>query len=403
MDYRYIGCTESRQVVKGTIAAASQEVAAKILTSQGYQIFSLKPVPAFMPSREQMSSSFSKVRPEAITVFSRQLALLLESGTDIVTALELLKAQSSNKYFGRIIGEIISDLRGGSRLSVALGKHARVFSKVYVKSVSVGEQSGGLETVLRQVADYMEKDTKSSKAIKNALKYPVIVSVVAFIVIAVLVTFVLPAFTDLYSSLGAELPAITAVTLSTFQWLSNYGLYLMGAVLLIAGLVYVYTKTPDGRLLRDGLVLKLPLVGRVSHLSELIRCCRTMSILYRAGLPITEIISSVIENSNNVVIKDALTQVQQGVLRGEGLSQTMDKTGCFLPMMVQMVGVGERTGNLDVTLLATAENFETEAEDKMRSLIGFIQPTITLVIGIIVALIALSLVTAMYSAYGQIF
>ena len=402
MDYRYIGCTETRQVVKGTIAAASQEVAAKILTSQGYQIFSLKLVPAFMPSRGQMSS-FSKVKPEAIIVFSRQLALLLESGIDIVTTLELLKAQSSNKYFGRIIGEIISDLRGGSRLSVALGKHTRVFSKVYVKSVSVGEQGGGLETVLRQVADYMEKDIKAAKAIKGALRYPVIVSVVAFIVIGILVTFVLPAFTELYSSLGAELPAITAVTLSAFQWLSNYGPYLMGAVLLIAGLVYLYTKTPDGRLLRDGLVLKLPLVGHVSHLSELIGCCRTMSMLYRSGLPVTEIISSAIENSNNVVIKDALTQVQQSVLRGEGLSQAMAKTGYFLPMMVQMVGVGETTGNLDVTLLATAESYETEAEDKICSLIGFIQPAITLVIGIIVALIALSLVTAMYSAYGQMF
>ena len=162
-------------------------------------------------------------------------------------------------------------------------------------------------------------------------------------------------------------------------------------------------KTPNGRLLRDRLIFKLPLLGQAIHLSELTRCCRTISILYQAGLSMPKILSSVIENSNNLVIKNALTQVQQEVLAGENLSQPMAKSSYFLPMMVQMVSVGERTGNLDVTLLATAENYETEAEDRMRSLIGFIQPAITLVIGIVVALIALSLVTAMYSVYGQAF
>ena len=401
MNYRYIGCTENREVAKGTITAASQEVAEKLLTSQGYRIFSLKPVPAFMPSQEQMFPSFSKIKPEVIIVFSRQLALLLESGNDIVSSLGLLQAQSSNTYFKKIIGEIIFDLRSGSRLSTALNKHPKVFSKIYAQTVSVGEQSGGLEAVLRQVADYMEKDANVTKQIKGALRYPMIISIVAFIVIGVLITFVLPAFTDLYSSLGAELPPLTKVTLSLFEWISNYGLYLVGLALLVVGLVYIYTKTPDGRLLRDRVILKLPVVGRVSHLNELIRCCRTMSILYRAGLPATEMMSLVIENSNNLVIKDALTQVQQDVLRGGGFSRSMDKSGYFLPMMVQMVSVGETTGNLDVTLLAAAENYETEAAGKLHSLIGFIQPAVTLVIGIIVALIALSLVTAMYSAYGN--
>jgi len=383
------------------VAAASQGVAAKVLTSQGYQVFSLKPVPPFMPSREQLFSASSKVKPEVIIVFSRQLALLIESGNNIVTSLELLQSQASNKYFKRIIGEIISDLRGGSQLSTALAKHPKVFPKVYTQSVSVGEQGGGLEIVLRQVADYIEKDVKAAKGIKNALKYPIIVSVVAFVVIGVLTVFVLPAFTSLYSSLGAELPPLTRVTLSTFQWLTNYGPHLMAVALLVAALVYLYTKTPSGRLLRDRLVLKLPLVGRSSHLNELIRCCRSMSLLYRTGLPVPEIMSLVVENSNNLVIKNALTQVQQDVLTGKGLSQPMAKSKYFLPMMVQMVSVGETTGNLDATLLATAENYESEAEDLTRSLIGFIQPAVTLVIGVVVAIIALSLVTTMYSLYGQ--
>jgi len=404
MDYQYIGSTDNTKVIKGTVAATSQEAADKILTSQGYQIFSLKPVPAFMPYRKQLSSSFSnKMKPEVIIVFSRQLALLLESGNAIVTSLELLQAQSSHKHFKGIISEIISDLRGGSQLSTALGKHAKVFPKVYTQSVSVGEQGGGLETVLRQVADYMEKDAKAAKGIKGALKYPIMICVVAFIVIGVLVVFVLPAFTDLYSSLGTELPPLTRVTLSALEWLTSYGPYLMGGAFLAVILAYIYTRTPGGRLLRDKLILKIPMIGRSVHLNELIRCCRSMSLLYRAGLPVPGIMSMVVEHSNNLVIKNSLTQVQHGVLIGEGLSKSMAKSEYFLPMMVQMVGVGETTGNLDATLLATAETYEMEAEDKMHSLIGFIQPAVTLGIGIVVGFIALSLVTAMYSVYGQAF
>lgn len=404
MDYRYVGCTEDRKLVKGTLAAASQEVAEKVLAAQGYHIFDVKPVSAFMPSRERMLPSlFSKIKPQVIITFSRQLALLLESGNDIIASLELLQVQSSNNHFKGIIGEVMSNLRGGSRFSAALGKHSKTFSNIYVQAVSVGEQSGNLEKTLRQVADYMDKDVKASKGIKNALRYPMLISVVAFAVIGVLVTFVLPSFTDLYSSLGVELPTMTRVILSTMTWLSSYGPYLMVVALLIMVLVYLYTRTPNGRLLKDRLVLKIPVMGQVSHFNELIRCCRSMSILYQAGLSMTEIMSMAIRNSNNLIIKNVLTQVQQDVIRGESLSLSMAKSDYFLPMMVQMVSVGETSGNLDVTLLAAAENYETEAEDKMRSLIGFIQPAITLGIGVVVALVALSLVTAMYSVYGQAF
>ncbi|MFC1988160.1 type II secretion system F family protein, partial [Chloroflexota bacterium] len=153
---------------------------------------------------------------------------------------------------------------------------------------------------------------KTTKQLKGALKYPTVVIIVAFIVVGVLATFVLPAFVDLYSSLGTDLPALTRLMLSGMQWLSQYALYLMGVVLLIAVLGYMYTQTPDGRLLRDKVLLKVPVLGQCNHLNELVRCCRTMSILYRSGLPVTEIMSLVIENSCNLVIKDSLTQVQQG-------------------------------------------------------------------------------------------
>ena len=149
-------------------------------------------------------------------------------------------------------------------------------------------------------------------------------------------------------------------------------------------------------------MLKVPLLGQVTHLDELVRCCRTISVLYRAGQPLMDIMTLVIENCNNLVMKDALTQVQQDVLAGERLSKSMGGNEHFLPLMVQMVSVGETTGNLDTTLLAAAANYETEVEDRMEALIGSIQPALTVVIGAVVALIAISMLTAMYSVYGQV-
>jgi len=403
MDFSYLGYTEDKKIIEGTISASSRETAAEILSHSGCRVLNLKPVTPFMPSLEKMLPFLYRVETEAVIMFSRQLALLLESGTDIVTCLELLQTQSSSGNLRRVLREVISDIRSGSRLSVALGKHPASFPQIYCRSLNVGEQTGGLEVVLRQMADYMEKEITTAKNVKNAMKYPVIVSVVAILAVGVIVTFVLPAFTGLYTTLEVELPLTTQLLLSTADWFTKYGLYFIGAIVILIGLGFVYIKSPEGKLQWDRLTLRLPMLGRISQLNELAHCCRSMALLFRAGLPLPEVLSLVIDSSENRVVKRVLSNVQSDMIKGEGLSRPMSKSRLFLPLMVQMVAVGEKTGNLDVTLQSVAQNFETEAEDKMRSLIGLIQPALTLVIGGIVALIALSLVSAMYAVYGQVF
>jgi len=402
MEYQYVGYTEDNKIVKGALAAVNQEQATETLGRWGYRVLSLKPVATFLPSWEKIFPSLFQIKPQAVIMFSRQLALLLESGADIVTSLELLQAQVSNRVFRRVVSEVISDLRSGNRLSVALSKHPIVFSQIYCRSVSVGERTGGLEVVLRQVADHMEKEATAKKGIKSALAYPIMVSIVAVIVVGVLVTFVLPPFMGLYSSLGAELPLTTRLLLSMVDGLRSYGLYVVTVLALVGFLAVIYVKTPEGRYQWGRLILSLPLLGRVIQLNELTRCCRSMSILFRSGLPLTEIMPMTIEGSDNKAVKEALTEVQQGMLKGEGLSKPMSKNRLFLPMMVQMVRVGEETGNLDVTLLATAQAYEAEADDKTRRLVGFIQPAMTLGIGLVVAFITISLLSAMYSVFGQV-
>ncbi|TET68684.1 MAG: type II secretion system F family protein [Dehalococcoidia bacterium] len=400
MVYQYVAYNEKGVVVKGKLPAADEEAATDLLGYAGYQAISLKPYVPFL-NTEKLSASFLRVKPTEIVLMYRQMAMLLESGIDIVSSLELLQEQSVNRALKKVLGEIIADLRGGNQLSRALGKHPQVFSPIYCRLLSVGEQTGDLETVLKQVADYMEKEITTAKETKSALMYPAITFVVTIVVIAVLVTFVLPSFGSLYSSLGAELPTSAQILIDLANKIQSYWMYLMLAVFAIAGLAYIYIKTPGGRYKWDKLVLRLPIVGRVSHLSELARCCRSMSLLIHAGLPLTEAMPLLIQGSNNRVLTKALINVQQDMIQGEGLSRPMAKNKLFLPMMVQMVRVGEETGNLDVTLLSVARSYEAEAEDKTRSLIALIPPTMTLIIGAVIGLIALSLVSAMYSMYGQ--
>jgi type IV pilus assembly protein PilC len=342
------------------------------------------------------------MKAKEIIMFSRQLALLLESGTDIVTALDLLQSQVTNSTFRKTIGDIAAAIRGGSSLSSAMSKHPRTFPEIYYRTIAAGEQGGNLDVVLRQMADYLERGATTEKKIKAALMYPMMLAFVGVIVVSILVTFVMPSFVTLYSSFGAELPPVTRLVIGLSDWLNHNGLYLLLGFIVVVGLVYIYSRTPAGGYKKDQLLLRLPVIGRVNQLNELSRCCRTIALLFKVGLPLPEILTQAIRGTKNKVMAKALTEVQQDLIRGEGLSKPMAKREVFLPLMVQMVGVGEETGNLDATLATVAQSYELEAEDKTSAAIGLIQPTLVAVIAIVIGFLAVSLLSAMYSIYGQV-
>lgn len=401
MEFKYVAYTEDKRLVKGKLSATNEEAAINLLSYGGYQTVSLKEVVPFF-NTQKLAARFTRVKPREIIMFSRQLALLLESGTDIVTSLELLQSQVTNRTLQIVLGEVASDIRGGSSLSAALSKHPRAFPELYARTLAAGEQAGNLEVVLRQMADYLERSASTEKRIKNALTYPVIVAIIAFVVISVLITFVLPAFTGLYSALGADLPATTRLLISVSDWLIDYGLFLMLGIAALAIVGYLYIRTPAGKFQFDKLMLTMPIIGRINLLSELARCCRTIALLFKVGLPLPEVMLQAIHGTNNKVITKALTEVQQELIRGEGLSKPMAKRNIFLPLMVQMTSVGEETGHLDTTLATVAQTYEVEADDRTSQAVGLIQPAITVIIGIVIAFIAISLVSAMYSIYGQV-
>ena len=402
MIYQYIACSESGDIVKGKLSAPSEDSIADMLSYAGYRLINLRPYVPFVSMGKLVSQLFPVKQTEIILLF-RQLALLLESGVNIVTSLELLQEQVTNRTLNKVLADIVTDIRSGYQLSAAMSRHPDVFATLSCRTLSIGEQTGSLETMLRQVADYMEKDMITSKGIKGALMYPIIASVVTVVVVGVLMFFVLPAFNDLYGTLGAEMPALTQALMDTSVLLKEHALKIFLGIFILIGAILIFIKTPNGRYQFDKFVLRIPQLGRVKHLNELSRCCRSTSLLFKAGLPLTEIMPLVIQGANNRVMADALSQVQTDMIRGEGISGPMSKNKLFLPMMVQMVKVGEETGSLDASLQAVAQNYETEAENKTKGLIALIQPVMTLAIAGVVGLIAVSMVSAMYSIYGQAF
>jgi type IV pilus assembly protein PilC len=401
MDFAYTAYTEDKKLVKGKVSATTEEAASELLSYGGYRVVSLKSVAALI-NKKKLLASFSRIKPHEIVMFSRQLALLLESGTDIVTALDLLQSQIENQTLRTMITEVASDIRGGSSLSKALSRHPQAFSQIYCQAIAAGEQGGNLEIVLRQMSDYIERAVVTQKQIKGALTYPVIVVVAAIAVVLVLVTFVFPTFASLYAQLGSELPLPTRMLIGITSFFNHYGLYLVLAVLIAAAVIYVYIRTPTGRYRWDKMMLRVPVIGRIVRLAELGRSCRTIAMMVKIGLPLPEVLAMTINSSNNKFVKENLTGVQQELIRGEGLSGPMAKRELFLPLMTQMVKVGEETGNLDNTLITVADNFDMESADKTKAAVALIQPVLTIFIGLVVGFLVLAMFSSMYSIYGQL-
>ncbi|MBN2077068.1 MAG: type II secretion system F family protein [Dehalococcoidales bacterium] len=398
MIYQYVAYNTKGEVVKGKLTADGDAAANDLLEYAGYNAITLKQYTPFFTS-DFLTNQFSQVKPSDVILLFRQLAMLLESGTDIAASLDLLQQQVDSSRLKKVLAQIVSDVREGGQLSEGLEKHPKIFPDVYCKMISVGEQSGDLETVLRQVADYMEKSIATAKQTKGALMMPCITGTIAIIVILLMIMFILPSFSKMFDSMGVALPGAAQFLIDLGEVFKENALLIIAGILIAIIAVVAYVKTPRGRYNFDKLVLKIPVVGRIKHLSELARFCRSMSLLFNSGLPLPEIMMLASRSSGNKVISEALEEVHDDMVKGEGVSGPMAKNKLFLPMLVQMTKVGEESGSLDKTLVAVANSFETEAEDKMKSAIGLIQPAMTAAIGGVVGLVAVTLMSAMTKMY----
>jgi type IV pilus assembly protein PilC len=400
MDYTYLGYTGDQQIVKGRVSAADERAAVDMLSNIGYRVVSLKPAARLF----SLSIGFfqPRVKTGEMTTFSRQLALLLESGVGIIQALELLQNQSTDTALRRVLMAVINDIRGGKSLSLALAQHPQVFSKLFCKMIGVGEQTGSLETVLRSLATYTERQSASTAKIKQAMMYPAVVFCLAIGVGALMILFLLPPLIDMFSALGGQLPLPTRILLAMMGFLQNYGVFLFVGLLALGIVGFLYGRTPNGRYNRDSIMLRLPVLGRLNLVTELARACRSLAVLFRAGLPIPEVMTLTIQATGNRVVARALREVEQDMLRGQGMAKPMSKNPVFLPMMVAMTKVGEETGNLDESLVLVADNFEIEADRRTQALLSMIEPAMTIAMGLGVGFLALSVFMPIYGSLSLV-
>ncbi len=399
MEYEYIGYNADRRVVKGRITSETEKSANDRLTQGGFQILSIKPINSFLATSINLRPS---VKQEEIIMFSRQLALLLESGIGIVQGIELLKVQTTNKGFASMLEKIVNDLRSGSPLSAAMEKHSSAFSKMYCKIVAVGEQTGQLEGVLRNLADYTEQATAALRKVKQAMTYPIIVFFLAIGVGIVAVTFVMPPIMNLFKSFGTDLPLVTKLLIGFMDFMTRYGTYLGISILILVIVLFFYVRTPTGGYQKDLLLLRLPVIGRLNLVNSLSRTCRSIAMLFKSGLPLPDILTLTADSSGNRVLSRALLEVEQDIIRGESLAASMKRKPVFLPLMTEMTRVGEETGNLDNTLAIVADSFEIEAADKLQTVLGLIEPAMTIAIGLIVGFLALAIFVPIYSSMSLI-
>jgi len=318
------------------------------------------------------------------------------------TALRLLQENVANRSFRRVIADINADVRSGNSLSKAMAKHPKVFGELYVRIVALGERTGSLESSLREIVSYMDKQQASHKKVTKALTYPAIVLGMAIAVAILMTTVVLPKMTLMFTSLNVELPLPTRMLLGLTAFVNSHQVELVSSMVVLIVVFAVLTLRPGGRALIQKGMLAAPLFGRVVQMTELARFSRTASMLLHAGISLTDVMEMAARSAGNVVVKRAIRQVGDQLVRGRPLAGAMAAQMVFTPPLVQMVAVGEETGKLENTLATIAQAYETEADERTATLIGFIEPAMTVIIALVVGFIALSVVMPMYSLIGSL-
>ncbi len=401
LTFRYQASTVEGKAVKGTLKAESEIAAQRLIIDKGYNPINVEIAPSMFALEEALPSLF-KIKPQDVIIFSRQLSTLLKSGISLLPALEILQGQvSTSRAFKKILTSVINDIGAGHSFSEAISKHPLAFGDIYFKTIAVGEQTGNMETVLNRMAEYLEKQNVMSKKIGKALTYPSMVLVVGVVVIVVLMTSVMPQLLGMFTAMKVELPLPTKILIAAPGFFTGGSqLYLLIALSFSAALILYLVKQPSGRRLLDQLRLHAPLIGPVTHMGELARLSRIISISVSAGVNLQEIMELVPHSTNNTVFQHALKQVNEGFLLGEGLAAPMQRIPLFPPLLVQMVAVGEESNTLDFTMGVVADFYETATEEKIEALVGMIGPLSTIGIALMVGFIAIAVIMPIYQLTG---
>lgn len=388
ISFHYEGINKSGQKMTGDIAARSIAMAKADLRNQG--IVTNKIAKKRKPLFDRKNK---KIKASDITVFSRQLATMIESGIPLVQSFDIVSKGQSNKKMKELIESIKHDIETGLTLSEALMKHPAYFNELFCNLVDAGEKSGSLDIMLDKVATYKEKIETIKKKIKKALTYPMAVMVVALVVTTGLLVYVVPQFESLFKGFGADLPAMTRAVVTMSKFMQSYWYFIFGA---LGGLVYgfIYMKNHSLNFAEnlDRIMLKFPVIGPILEKAAIARFTRTLSITFAAGLPLVDALKSVAGATGNIIFSKATEQIKEEVSTGQQMNVAMENTHLFPNMVIQMVSIGEESGALERMLGKVADFYEEDVDNAVDALSSLLEPIIMSILGILVG----GLVIAMY-------
>ncbi len=393
------------QLVKDTIEASNRKAAQQRLQEQRMTIISLKEkAGGGSGDVGQFLDKFKKVNEQALTVFSRQFATMINAGLAMVRCLDILSEQTEDKKLQSTLDQVRRDVEAGQTLSAALARHPQVFSTLYISMVKAGEMGGVLDEVLERLAGFMEKDFALKKKVKSALTYPVVILVMAMGIVFFLVTYILPTFVELFKGMNLKLPLPTKILIAITEGARNPAVIIPAIALLVVGGIGItkYINTPVGRKQYDLLKLNVPVFGLLTKKVAISRFCRTLGTLLSSGVPIMQALEIVGKASGNEIIAMTVTKVRESIREGESIASPLGASGLFPPMVTQMVAVGEETGNLDAMLGKIADFYDTEVEYLLASLTSMLEPIMIVGMGGIVGFIVISVFLPLYQLIGNL-
>ena len=384
---------------EGVLIADSRDAATATLRRQNIQVASIREKGREVRLIPRIPRGVSSRR---VSIFTRQFSVMLDAGLPLVQCLEILGEQEEDKTFAEIIQSVRTDVESGSALADAMKKHPKAFNNLYTSMVAAGEAGGILDIILQRLAVYIEKVVRLQSQVKSAMVYPITVLIIAAGVVWIILWKVIPVFSQLFACLGAEMPFLTRVVVAASNFVGRFGIFVLFALFLVFLAIRRYHKTPTGRRLIDGFVLKIPVIGMLVRKIAVARFCRTLATLTASGVPILEGLEITAKTSGNAIIEDAIMAVRKAVEEGKTISAPLAETKVFPPMVVQMINVGEQTGALDQMLSKIADFYEEEVDTAISGLMKLLEPVMIVILGGIIGTIVTAMYLPMYAILQKI-
>ncbi|GAB4170428.1 MAG: type II secretion system F family protein [Calditrichia bacterium] len=396
--FEYKALNKKNIEISDVIEASNETEAIQTLQKMGFT-----PISIVQKKAQLSSSAFGemfqpKVKTQTLIQFTRQLRTMLSAGIALLEALTVLENQAEDKFFQKIINGVRKEVEGGNQLSSALGMYPKVFSRLYVNSVRIGEVTGNLDSILQRLEEFIVFDERTKKNVKKALRYPTIVMTGVIGAVFFFSMYVIPKFKPLFELSGQEIPLPTKIVLGFSEFTLNYGYILLILLILTVGGIIWYKRTPMGKYNWDKFMLQLPIFGELIQMVELTRFTKTFQTLNKSGIAVVEAFETIIETIDNEIYRKEIKNVLEGLKNGEGIAPSMKRSPYFTQMVIQMIAIGEKAGSLDDMLGIISDFYDEEVENKVAGLTAMIEPIVTVVMGVIVLVLVLALFLPMWNA-----